>query len=235
MRNDVPIILLLWPSLSPRHFRRRLPEEGHLLRRLVEDLRSQGIGLIPFPIFPSRFLPFPPYEVDPAEWERWLSRWELESFEQWEDWAYRWERYWPEQEDLLNRWQRYLPEVARSLARLFDVGAIQGMIVVTLPGTEEHVETGALEQLAATIDVAAVVHLTLGPPDDRARIAIRGIRSLHYPNDRSKVLDLLTSMTRATRDELYPAPAAAPSESPTSLRMPASRAPVLAWISTAQD
>jgi hypothetical protein len=96
-----------------------------------------------------------------------------------------------------------LPEVARSLARLFDAGAIQGILVVTLSGTEEHVETGVLEQLAATIDVAAVVHLTLGPPDDRARVEIPGVRSLHYPNDRSKVLGRLTSMPRATREEFY--------------------------------
>jgi TIR domain len=202
MEGDFPrnIGLLWWlwdaEAFSPKHFS---SEERFLLRRLAEDLRSEGISLVPLPFFPPWHSRLPPDESAWREWKDWLDYWRDHSFELWDFWAHRWEEYWAAWPHVLGVRSIQSPQLSRLLARLSHEGAIDFVLIVTPSRAEKEAYAESLREISESLDPMSVMHLALDPGGRQARQQFRSVLSLNYPSDRLQVMERLTFMSRIDR------------------------------------
>jgi len=203
------------------------------LRRLAEDMRTEGIRLIPFPLGPLWYHPFFPFEID--EFEELLERGRFDWLEI-DYWLNRWVRDWPEPEE---RWWRYhrewFPEVLRAAQRLIERRLVSGVVILTPTGFEEEPEDYELQQISELLPPRSVLHLEVGRPERKERPLFPGIRSLRYPENRDEIIDALRYLVHdrgegaaAAPPRPPPSPGTPPDEPMPEARMPRYERPTAA-------
>jgi hypothetical protein len=200
--RDTVIVLLPWPVPGPTS-----SKEFESFYRLIKDMHREEIRIVPMPPFPFHpgKMPFPPDEMDWWEWEYWLERMDRHFFYDIEYWFHKWEKYSHEGKYYWRHWKRYLPEMIHHLNRLADRELIKGILIVTLPGVEDQVDLDEMEQIIDVIaDDMPIFHISLGQTDREMRLRFPIVWSFNYPDDRSRILENLTSLRRGAPDR-YPA------------------------------
>lgn len=178
------------------------------VRRLADELRPDGIRLVPLPPWPSPW--YPPFlPVDLGDFEEWLARGGPD-WREFEYWWHSWMREWPEPPE---RWWRYyrehFPETLRIVQRLIERRQVSGALLLTSSWLPEEVMQPELEQISELIPSRALLHLEIGRPQREEHALLPGVRSFRYPENRDELRAALRSLEYVRAEA---APAARPME-----------------------
>jgi len=194
------------------------------VRRLADELRTEGITLIPWP--PTRYPPHFPFDMD--DFEEWVARGRLD-WPELETWWYRWMRDWPEPVE--RGWwyyREYFPEALRIVQRLIEKRQVSGVVLLTSTWLRGEVIEPELQQISELIPSRALLHLEIGRPEQEGRALFPGVRSLRYPENRDEIRAALRSLGYARDEEAAPARAQMPAkEEPDNVHLGAAAPGVL--------
>ncbi len=193
MPTDTRIAVLVLFPVSRRQARLVDPESLMELRQLADDLRTEGIRLIPWPLGWPWGYPFPFPDID--DFEEWL---EIEMVRpDWDDIDY-WFRYlirdWSEPTEMRRYYRAFFPDALRGAQRLIERRKISGVVLLTSTRFEEYPMEYELLQISELLPPRSVLHLEMGRPEREERPLLPGVRSLRFPESRDEIRAALRSL-----------------------------------------